>query len=45
MRYSTIPAINLEAHITRNRELIKALPPPPRTRITWSPELLRYIHS
>ena len=26
MRYSTVPAINLEAHIQRNRELISKLP-------------------
>ena len=24
MRYSTVPAINLEAHVARNREIIKA---------------------
>ena len=43
MRYSTTRAINLEAHIARNRELIMALPEPMPSRITWSPELLRYV--
>ncbi len=43
MRYSTVPAINLEAHVARNRELITALPQPTASRITWSPALLRYV--
>ena len=27
MRYSTVPAVDIEAQIARNRELIQALPP------------------
>ena len=37
MRYSTVPAINLEAHVARNRELIKDLPKPaPRERVWYN---------
>ena len=36
MRYSTVPAINLEQHVARNRELIANAPAPaPRYRV-WS---------
>ena len=51
MRYSTVPAINLEAHVARNRELIQALPPRKISgdQCVWSegrwisnPELSRY---
>ena len=39
MRYSTVPAINLEAHIQRNREIIRNAPTcaagGPRYRV-WS---------
>ena len=44
MRYSTVPAINLEAHIARNRELINKLPEAPMNNRTWCPELLRYVY-
>ena len=41
MRYSTVPAINLEAHVARNRELIQALPSP-RELVDLEPHRLRY---
>ena len=42
MRYSTVPAINLEAHVARNRELIQALPERLENYRTWNPTTLRY---
>ena len=42
MRYSTVPAINLEAHIARSRELIQALPNPVTRGPRWNPERLAY---
>ena len=39
MRYSTVPAINLEAHVARNRELIQALPDASRTAGPGTPPL------
>ena len=44
MRYSTVPAINLEAHVARNRELITQLPTGYQMQWTWSPEHLGYIN-
>ena len=43
MRYSTVPAINLEAHVARNRELISKLPEGYQMTWTWSPEHLAYV--
>ena len=37
MRYSTVPAIDFEAHVARNRELIKALPREEVMALHWSP--------
>ena len=42
MRYSTVPAINLEAHVARNRELISKLPEAPLNNRRWDPETLSY---
>ena len=42
MRYSTVPAINFEAHVARNRELIQALPEPAESSITWNPSSCSY---
>ena len=42
MRYSTVPAINFEAHVARNRELIQALPESLENYRTWNPTTLRY---
>ena len=42
MRYSTVPAINLEAHVARNRELIKDLPRPTYLWV-WNPSTLSYV--
>ena len=44
MRYSTVPAINLEQHVSRNRELISALPVGYQMTWTWSPAHLGYIN-
>ena len=44
MRYSTVPAINLEAHAARNRELISKLPEAPMNNRTWCPERLSYVY-
>ena len=43
MRYSTVPAINLEAHVARNRELIKALPAEVKQQMVWNPAQLRFV--
>jgi len=43
MRYSTVPAINLEAHVARNRELIQALPTTTREQMVWNPTQLRFV--
>ena len=44
MRYSTVPAINLAAHVERNREIIARLPQPKATSAkVWSPEKLRFV--
>jgi len=43
MRYSTVPAINLEAHAARNRELIQALPTQIKDQMVWNPAQLRYV--
>ena len=45
MRYSTVPAINLEAMVARNRELIANKPQPVANFRTWNPERLRYDFS
>jgi hypothetical protein len=42
MRYSTVPAIDLEQHIARNRELITALPPDKPSVLTWNPKTLKH---
>lgn len=42
MRYSTVPAIDLEAYVARNRELITKLPAQPANTITWNPATLSY---
>ena len=42
MRYSTVPAINLEAHIARNRELIMAKPTKLKASRVWNPERLEF---
>ena len=42
MRYSTVPAINFEAHVARNRELIAELPEPRVSALTWNPSTLSY---
>ena len=43
MRYSTVPAINFEAHVARNRELIQRLPQAyPATKV-WDPATLSYV--
>ena len=43
MRYSTVPAINLEQHVARNRELIQALPTTTREQMVWNPTQLRFV--
>ena len=43
MRYSTVPAINLQAHIDRNREIIAKLPQPKQSVRVWNPQKLRYV--
>ena len=43
MRYSTVPAINFEAHVARNRELIQALPTTTKQQMVWNPTQLRYV--
>ena len=43
MRFSTVKAIDLDAHVARNRELIRNLPQPVEHVGTWSPSRLRYI--
>ena len=43
MRYSTVPAIDLEAHVTRNRELIQALPTEVKQQMVWNPTQLRFV--
>tara|TARA_B100001063_G_scaffold82436_1_gene76835 strand:- start:3025 stop:3201 length:177 start_codon:yes stop_codon:yes gene_type:complete len=43
MRHSTVPAIDLEAHVARNREIIRNLPQPVEHVGTWSPSRLRYV--
>lgn len=45
MRYSTVPAINLEAHVARNRELISKLPAQPANSRVWDPETLSYVYT
>ena len=42
MRYSTVPAIDFEAHVARNRELIKALPNPVTYGPRWHQECNGY---
>jgi len=42
MRYSTVPAIDFDQHVNRNRELIAALPEPRRSALTWNPATLGY---
>ena len=42
MRYSTVPAINLEQHVARNAELIAQLPEPKGSALTWNPSTLKY---
>ena len=42
MRYSTTKAIDLDAMVARNRELIKALPNPVTRGPRWNPERLAY---
>ena len=37
MRYSTVPAINLEEMAAHNRELISKLPDPVPSYFTWNP--------
>ena len=43
MRYSTVPAINLNALVENNRKIIAKLPQPKQTVRVWSPEKLRYV--
>lgn len=42
MRYSTVPAINFEAHVARNRELIQALPTQLVDELHWDPNTRMY---
>ena len=42
MRYSTTRAIDLDAHIARNRELITNLPTEVRQQMVWNPTQLRF---
>ena len=42
MRYSTTRAIALDAHVARNRELIKDLPRPTYLWV-WDPATLSYV--
>ncbi len=42
MRYSTVPAINLDEHVNRNRQLIASLPPARPSALTWNPERRSY---
>lgn len=42
MRYSTVPAIDLNEHVNRNRTLITVLPEPRRSALTWNPTTLGY---
>lgn len=42
MRYSTVPAIDFDAHVARNAELIAALPERLENYRTWNPSTLRY---
>ncbi len=42
MRYSTVPAIDLDQHVARNRELISALPPRKPSVLTWNPKTLKH---
>ena len=37
MRYSTVPAIDFDVMVARNRELIKALPQEEDMALHWSP--------
>ena len=44
MRYSTVPAINFEALVARNREIISNLPQQPaKAAKVWSPAKLRHV--
>ena len=43
MRYSTTKAIDLDAMVARNREIIRNLPQPVENVGTWSPFKLRYV--
>ena len=43
MRYSTVPAINLEAHVARNRELITAQRTEIVSDLVWDPNTLDYV--
>ena len=44
MRYSTVPAINFEAHVARNREIIMNLKTIEVVRSVWCPESLSYVN-
>ena len=44
MRFSSVPSINLAAHVERNREIISRLPQPKATATkVWSPAKLRFV--
>ena len=44
MRFSSVPAINLTAHVERNREIIAKLPQPTvKACKVWSPSKLRFV--
>ena len=44
MRYSTVPAINFEALVVRNREIIANLPQQTvKVSKAWSPSKLRFV--
>ena len=45
MRYSTVPAINLEQHVARNRELITAQRTETVSDLVWNPATLDWIMS
>lgn len=43
MRYSTVPAIDFEAHVARNREIIRDLPRKVKEQMVWNPTQLRFV--
>jgi len=44
MRFSTVPAIDSDALIARNRELIQALPTTTtEQQMVWNPAQLRFV--